>query len=223
MKLPLAGTKFHRLTFLKDAGVDRKVRRWLMVCICGTRKVVDSQSVKHGHTKSCGCQAREWNAGPKYRRYPVSMTNSPTYRSWNSMKFRCKSPTQKTYFGKVSVCERWNNFANFLADMGERPPRTTIDRKNGTKGYYPGNCRWATHRQQALNKSTSRLITFRRETKSLSEWSEETGLGRVVITNRLRLGWSVRKALTTSIDITRRHKTELNGHFSSPYFRLRPE
>lgn len=81
---------------------------------------------------------------------------SSTYNSWNDMKQRCTDPGHvgwRYYGGRgVTFCERWLTFANFLADMGERPPRLTLDRIDNSKGYEPGNCRWATYSEQALNR-----------------------------------------------------------------------
>ena len=86
---------------------------------------------------------------------------SPTYRSWESMRDRCTRPgchTYKMYGGRgITVCERWNVFLNFLEDMGERPKGTTLDRIDGTKGYEPGNCRWATAATQGRNKPNLKL------------------------------------------------------------------
>jgi hypothetical protein len=82
---------------------------------------------------------------------------SPTYHSWTAMKKRCRDPNNKDwkiYGGRgISYCERWERFDNFLADMGERPEGTSLDRfpdKNGN--YEPGNCRWATDLEQARNR-----------------------------------------------------------------------
>jgi hypothetical protein len=80
-----------------------------------------------------------------------------TYRTWKSMKERCTSETSKAYpqyGGKgITLCDEWYSFDNFLADMGERPDGTTIDRVDNSKGYIKSNCRWATKSQQSINRS----------------------------------------------------------------------
>jgi hypothetical protein len=84
-----------------------------------------------------------------------------TYLSWKEMKKRCANPNQKywkNYGGRgIRVCDRWlNSFENFLADMGERPEGTSIDRyPNNDGNYEPGNCRWATRKQQRANRRDS--------------------------------------------------------------------
>ncbi len=86
------------------------------------------------------------------------LTKTPEYRTWCSMKSRCKYPAHvswKDYGGRgIQVCERWlHSFENFLADMGKRPPGTSIDRwPNNDGNYQPGNCRWATSLQQNRNR-----------------------------------------------------------------------
>lgn len=81
---------------------------------------------------------------------------SPTYESWRAMKKRCQNPNHKyyEYYGGrgVEVCESWQDFANFLADMGERPENTTLDRINNDRNYEPKNCRWATRKEQIQNR-----------------------------------------------------------------------
>jgi hypothetical protein len=77
------------------------------------------------------------------------------------MLSRCENPAAPNFqwYGArgITVCERWRAFANFLADMGERPSGTTLDRIDGTRGYQPGNCRWATPAEQSQNISTNKL------------------------------------------------------------------
>lgn len=94
--------------------------------------------------------------------HTIGRDYSPTWRSWQCMLARCRYPDRdpdKKYIGRgITVCRRWLSFVNFLADMGERPKGKTIDRypnKNGN--YQPGNCRWATPKEQARNRRNARL------------------------------------------------------------------
>jgi len=126
---------------------------------------------------------------------------SPTYRSWACMIYRCSSPSCGSYsrYGAkgVTVCDRWKVFANFLADMGERPTGKFIDRKDNTKGYEPGNCRWATRKEQNQNQRTNDQITFNGETLCLTEWARRLGFSQTTLWNRLhQLKWPVERAFT---------------------------
>lgn len=89
-------------------------------------------------------------------------------------------------------------YENFLADMGERPEKMTLDRIDTNGNYCPGNCRWATNKQQHRNMRSNRLITHDGETKCVAEWAEVVGIGSRALANRIDVyGWSVEKALTT--------------------------
>lgn len=120
-----------------------------------------------------------------------------TYKRWDSMKQRCRNKRYVHYAGKgIKICERWMVFGNFLKDMGECPPGMTLDRIDNNGNYEPGNCRWATHRQQTRNYSRNRLLTYNGQTKCVVEWSEERGVRQDLIHCRLGRGWSIEDAIT---------------------------
>lgn len=91
---------------------------------------------------------------------------------------RCRNPNRNAlYMARgISVCERWTIYANFLEDMGERPPGTTLDRIDNAGNYEPSNCRWATQDVQANNKSTNRYIEWQGRRQTLSQWAREFGI-----------------------------------------------
>lgn len=135
---------------------------WECCCDCGKKKIVSENSLARGISKSCGCvQQRVRSHGFCQGGYTGT---SPTYKIWMGMRARCQSPTNKAYryYGArgITICERWQVFENFLADMGERPVGLTIERKDNNKGYSPDNCRWASMEEQWKNKrkpSTTQL------------------------------------------------------------------
>jgi len=128
-------------------------------------------------------------------------SRGPTYRSWECMRSRCRNPNNPDYarYGArgITVCERWNSFQVFLEDMGERPQGTTLDRIEVNGNYEPGNCRWATPREQQRNKSTGTRVTFRGAVVSIKELSEMTGQPYQRLHERIiRRGWDAEKAVS---------------------------
>lgn len=126
---------------------------------------------------------------------------TPEFMAWRAMKFRCTNPHAvqwKNYGGRgITICDRWQTFANFLTDMGRRPgARYSLDRIDVNGNYEPSNCRWATTYQQAHNKRNSRMITFGAKTQTIAQWGYEIGLSPQAIRYRLKTGWSVEEALT---------------------------
>jgi hypothetical protein len=156
----LTGQRFGKLivTGFSHRNKDGK-SCYICVCDCGGAKVICGGSLVSGLTRSCGC-LRIGGPGslPKH-----GMSFTPEYKAWCNMKNRClnpKLPIYKYYGGRgIKVCDRWmNSFENFLADMGKKPSlELTIDRVDNNGNYEPGNCRWATMKEQSFNKRTTKL------------------------------------------------------------------
>ena len=134
----------------------------------------------HGHTRANGWRSR-------------------TYRIWTGMWERCIYPTNKRYadYGGrgITVCQRWQDFRNFLADMGEAPEGLTLDRKNNSKGYSPKNCRWATAHEQQQNMRSNVNLEYKGETFCAREWSRRLGIKYITLLARIYRGWPVEQAL----------------------------
>lgn len=129
-------------------------------------------------------------------------TNPVEYRAWSGMWTRCTNPKfvdWALYGGRgIRVCERWKSFGPFFADIGPKTsPKHSLDRIDSDGHYEPGNCRWATPKEQANNwKTRNRRIEHNGETLSLPEWALRLGIARESLRNRLDAGWPVEKALS---------------------------
>jgi len=127
------------------------------------------------------------------------------YRSWLAMKDRCYNPNSKKYadYGGrgITICDEWkNDFRKFIEDMGPRPYRHSIDRKDNDGNYEPTNCRWATPKEQANNRSSNRLLTLDGITLNIEQWSKKLNLKRVTINYRLGKGLPIEEVLSTTIN-----------------------
>lgn len=193
----ITGKKFGRWTALSKApSSPRGLAKWECVCECGTRRVVDSNRLVNGKSKSCGC-ARSAATAKAKTVHGGSYTR--TYGIWSGMKTRCLNPNEKCYpnYGGrgITVCERWQSFETFLADMGEAPPGATLDRINNDGNYDPSNCRWATLEVQLNNKRSNHRIEIDGVSRTIAEWSRVTGVKESTIMSRLRYGWTKRAAV----------------------------
>jgi hypothetical protein len=117
---------------------------------------------------------------------------SGTYVSWQGMQARCfngNTPGYANYGGRgITVCDRWRNFPEFLADMGERPAGTAIERIDNDGNYEPGNCRWAPREEQQQNTRRTRLDRtlvdmIRASPKSIATLASELDVSRTTVRN----------------------------------------
>lgn len=113
-----------------------------------------------------------------------------TYECWTNMKTRCSNPNVASFerYGArgIKVCARWDKFENFLADMGEKPDGLTIERRNNNGNYEPGNCYWATRREQALNRVSTQEAAIDGVTRCAHEWAEVLGVSPNAFHTRAR-------------------------------------
>lgn len=194
----LSGRTFGMLKVLELNGSRNERAEWRCLCECGNTKLATAYYLKSGVTTSCGCITKK-----KRSQHFIThgMSKSPTFRTWCEMRNRCNNPKCKRYadYGGrgITVCERWRLFANFLADMGERPSCDhSIDRIDVNGNYEPGNCRWATATVQNNNTRRNIVVQYDGQSMTATQWSHLTGIPAKTIMTRIKSGWSPRDALT---------------------------
>ena len=215
------GQKFSRLLIV-DEFKDGKIRRVKVLCDCGNTKVLAKSKVVSGETRSCGClasesardsinkiretrvlseEARSRMGGETRFNKKHGMKGSPEYSVWNSMISRCENPSSSSYenYGArgISVCPEWReSFEAFFKDMGERPSKEhSIDRVDNDGDYTPRNCRWASRRQQHLNKRNTVWVEYRGGKIQATELARELGIKPDTFLARLRRGFSIDEAV----------------------------
>lgn len=174
------------LLALRPERRGRHIYYWFR-CDCGHEKAICKSHVTSGKQMSCGCYG-------KTKKKTHGRAGTPEYKAWHALLGRCEDQEHRQYpdYGGrgIKVCERWHEFENFLADMGERPSSSlSIDRINNDGNYEPGNCRWATRKQQSNNRRpqrSKRLITYMGRSLTQAQWAEELGLTRPNLCYRLK-------------------------------------
>jgi hypothetical protein len=188
------GDVFGRLTVKECLGSQNgRGIVWRCKCVCGGVKEARAGDLGNGKIKSCGCLLKE--KIPNLGKKNINRKLSPlAYVSWRALRRRCRNPNgrdYKYYGGRgIKVCERWkNSFDNFLKDMGDRPGKEySIERKENSKGYEPGNCVWATRVEQMNNKSSNVFLEVGGVRKTVAQWAIEIGENSRVLYWRKKRG-----------------------------------
>lgn len=119
---------------------------------------------------------------------------TPTYKSWSEMKYRCNKNISR--YKNVTYCKRWECFENFLADMGERPENTSLDRIDFNGNYEPSNCRWANNEIQQNNKCSCRYYEIDNEKLTLNQIARKYGVSRSNLANKIYIyKWNINRAI----------------------------
>lgn len=194
------GQKFEKLTIIELAekrlyvdptGKKLFKKYYRCKCDCGNEVIVYQGKLTSGQTKSCGCLTLKHG-----------LWKSRIYNIWRGILKRCylkSSKDYKNYGGRgITVCDEWkNDFKAFYnwAMANKYEDNLSIDRINVNGNYEPTNCRWVKAKTQANNRSSNKLLTYKGETHTITEWAEKLNIARHLIYQRLQANWSIEKAL----------------------------
>lgn len=206
----LTGKQFGRLKVL--CPMPKRDRHgkiaWHCICDCGHATFVSGTKLRAGLVGSCG------RVGCRIGTSHGLSKKSHAYIRWKSMMARCHNPRSEGFhrYGAkgIKVCERWHTFEGFLADMGEPPQKTVLDRVDYTKGYSPSNCRWASFKQSTQNRSNTVWIGASR----VNEVAELYGIPAHRVYQRLRLGWGLKEIIRHPGPL--KHGYDRNGSAFNP-------
>jgi hypothetical protein len=173
----MIGKKYGRLTVQSFAHSDKNRQYFYHCsCDCGNVRTIPGNNLRSGNTTSCGCYKHE----TLVKRRKHGGIDTREYRTWLHMRRRCLTVTNADYprYGGrgITICSRWDDFANFLADMGPCPTGYSIDRIDNNGNYAPLNCRWANFITQNRNRRLTVKLTFRGQLMPIAEYAELMGL-----------------------------------------------
>ncbi len=178
------GQRFGKVTAVSNSGKENKWGRiaWNCRCECGKEFMTRESTLIR--MSSCGCN-RKWS------QIVHGLGGTPEHKSWANMIQRCTNPSVERYprYGGrgITVCQRWREFVNFLADMGPRPSTGhSIERDDTNGNYEPSNCRWATAKEQAQNKTNNVRVVLRGEPMILIEALKIIGVEPSAFSNYVR-------------------------------------
>lgn len=203
-KKDMTGFRVGKLEVIEYVETRSNQAYWLCKCDCGNSKIVRGSHLRLGDVKSCGCLRSEENKS----RATHNLSRDRLYNIYHSMLKRCYSINNCSYshYGGrgISVCEEWlnktNGFNNFYSWSMENgyTVQKSLDRIDVNKSYCPDNCRWASAKEQANNRTNTTRIEYQGKNLTPSEWSAITGIDRQVILNRYKKGVSIEKVFDTS-------------------------
>ncbi|MES2904582.1 MAG: hypothetical protein V4696_10390 [Pseudomonadota bacterium] len=185
----LTGERFGKLVGIKDVGSEYgRGRLWRFRCDCGKEVTLPAFMVSgsRGH-RSCGCGKRTGD-----------LKRSPPYRHWKAMRQRCTS--HRHYAGRgIQVCAEWADPLAFIewALANGFEVGLSLDRIDNDGDYTPDNCRWATAKQQSVNKRVTVMVEWRGRPLALIEACAEAGVNYWTVRSRLKAGKSLEQALGT--------------------------
>jgi hypothetical protein len=207
--IDLTGESFNRLTVLKQevVKVSGRNRTFLLCsCSCGNTSSVEYYKLIYGHTKSCGCLLAEQRLFTTIHGCANKNNRPYEYTLWRNIKDRCFRKENKDYIdygGRgISLYDGWvDSFIDFYRYIGERPSKLhSLDRIDNSKGYEPGNVRWATQKDQCRNKRNNVILTVNGESLCLTEWAEKLGVSLQTLSSRYcQLGWDAERTINTPV------------------------
>lgn len=199
----LTGQRFFRWTVIGPKKFTRKSGEvesgWLCRCDCGNQSIVPPTRLSFGLSRSCGCLQKEVAAKLKASHRKCG---TKAYRSWVKIKQRCLNPKNKgfkRYGGAgITIADEWrDNFQAFYDHIGPAPSDShSVDRIDNSRGYEPGNVRWATASEQARNRSDNTWVNISGRKLCLKDAAKSAGLNHVTVRGRLRRGWDLKTALS---------------------------
>jgi hypothetical protein len=191
--IEMSGLQFGRLVVVSLSHLKPgRGAFWNCACECGTTKSINGSQLRSGAIVSCGCYRANSIRSMKTT-HGLSKLGLGSYMSWSAMRRRCMSEKDfafSHYGGRgIKVCDRWESFANFVADMGEPSHGETLDRIDVNGNYEPGNCRWASRAEQANNtRSNVRIKMSSGEPMTMAEFSRRSGIPYSRMRHQLKRG-----------------------------------